>query len=264
MKICIIGFGKAGSHLYYTLRNAGYLVKTTDIHEVNIIKESDIIFIVTQDNKIKASAKQLSELDIRFKRKAFVHLSGSLNSDELKILKKKGAHTASFHPVQTFEEKAKKYSGRFRNIFIAIEGDEAASKLCKRICKKIGAQGFKLNKNEKKYHHACCVMMSGLSLSLIDIAMGINKGGSKNSLFRIYKPLMLQTINNIERKGIAGSLSGPVERNDRDILQMHMNILSPEAANVYRSLSANAVKLALIKKSINKKESELILKTLNK
>jgi predicted short-subunit dehydrogenase-like oxidoreductase (DUF2520 family) len=275
--ISIIGFGKLGSHLYYSLKKTGkvnlnYATKRSKLNPAKL-NASNIIFICVQDYKIPAVVKKLSSKSFELRKKCVFHTSGSLSSDELIALRKKGAYTGSFHPVQTFEEKAKKHAGRFENIYIAIEGDSKSVQAGIKIAKLLKAKPFIISKDDKIFHHIRSVFASGYLASHVYqtekiLHKKIPKNGFKKlSFFNIYKPLALQTLKNISQKGAVKSLTGPVERNDFDTIIKHLKALKqyyPDVLQLYAIMGIQSVKLALKRRSIKPNDASRLLRTFNK
>jgi predicted short-subunit dehydrogenase-like oxidoreductase (DUF2520 family) len=234
----------------------------------NILENSNIIFICTQDDKIKRSVKKILLLKVNLKGKIFAHTSGALSSDELHALKAKGAAIASFHPVQTFELKAKRNDHRFKNIYIAIEGDTSAKKTLSGISRKINSVPFFINKNFKTLHHICCVISSNYLITNLSFIRDIyiRKNGFKNlNFFNIYIPLIYQTLSNIKVKGIEGSLTGPIARNDLKTLEKHISELKklyPEINDYYKFIGIKTVNIAHRKGSLNFKQAARLQKKL--
>ena len=278
-KILIIGYGKLGSHLFYALKDSpgieisGIFKNSRSRYNPAVVKNSGIIFICVQDSKINRVVKKLLSLKISLKNKHIFHTSGSLNSGELKDLAVKGALTASFHPVQTFEKPALKTGSRFSDIYAAIEGKQRPLNKARKIAKKLGSKPFVLTKENKVFHHLCCVMSSNF---LCALARNIEKTGAekiqkngfnKTSFFNIYMPLAEQTLKNIAEYGAARSLSGPIERNDVNTIIKHLGALKEEHSDIYAVyilMGIETVNLALEKKSITIKEAENILKLFSK
>jgi len=275
-RFLIIGYGKVGSHLHYALKAAD---KNFDIEIIksertqlsrNKLENADIIFICTQDDKIKFAVKKILSSRAVLNKKIIAHTSGSLTSDELSSLKSKKAYTASFHPVQTFEAKAHRNENRFKGIYIAIEGSEAAKKTLAGLCKKINSKPFFINKEFKIAHHICCVLSSGLIVSNIGFIRDIYRqknGFKKLNFFGIYKPLIVQTLRNIESQGIEKSLTGPIIRDDIKTVQKHIRELKnlpPEILNYYSFLTLKSIKIAHDSGSIHLKEAKNLRKLFNK
>ncbi len=279
--ILIIGYGKLGSHLYYVLKNAGkgYAVSVVKNRKAlagnisKLIDNADIIFICVQDSKIHEAVSLIESAKVTLKGKYIFHTSGALTSNELSPLSKKGALTASFHPVQTFERKALKYNNRFNSIYIALEGNKTAVRKAALLARKIKALSFTIKKENKVYHHICCVMASNY---LTVLNSKIEEAGSKKiqingfnklKFFNIYMPLAQQTLRNISTSGPKAALTGPIERNDVSTLESHLEALSIVGKDIlyyYVLMGIETVKLALKKKSINKPEANKIYKLFSK
>lgn len=275
--VCIIGYGRLGSHLYYALKSTGkYKINTLVKNSIIPLRDEDInnsniIFICTQDSKIKNAVKKLTSKNINLRCKFIYHTSGARSSDLLLNLKKKGAYIGSFHPVQTFEQKAKKDLKRFKDIYIAIEGDIKAVKAATEIISKLDAHPLILSKKQRVLHHINCVIASNFLISLLSEIQKIStslrfekinkkipkNGFNKPGFFDIYKPLIIQTMKNIEQKGLESSLTGPIERNDLDTVMLHLDTLNTEFQELlpfYILMSFETAKLGLKKKSLSQKD----------
>lgn len=278
MNILIIGFGKLGSNLYYALKGKKGIRLTAakssrEKLRADEINTADVIFICTRDSQIPAAVKQIASSGTALKKKIIFHTSGSLTSDELKILSAKGAHTGSFHPVQTFEKRVRNDAGRFNEIYIALEASPAAKKAGTAIGRLLGAKAFTIKLENKVYHHICCVIASNFLTALnrqIEkiISKKIRINGFKNlSFFNIYMPLAMQSLKNIAKHGTIESLTGPFERNDLVTIEKHLNALSKgskDVLSVYLLMGIETVKLSLEKKSLSHKDSVKIMKLLSK
>jgi len=286
-KICIIGLGKLGSHLYYSLNktakyNVHYTVKNSRTKtKPDKINECGIIFICTPDSTINRVVNELKKKAYNLNKKFIYHTSGAYDSDLLKSLEDKGAYTGSFHPVQTFETRIISRNDRFKNIFIAIEGCPQALKRAEEISRALSAGTIILSKKDKLLHHINSVIASNYLISFLHqiekvsfLISGIYSGKKgqlngfkKSTFFNIYKPLIEQTLKNIDNKGTASSLTGPIARNDIKTVIAHVDTIRekiPGLLPFYSLMGTEAVKLALKKKSIKKPDAKNLLKELNK
>ncbi len=279
--ILIIGYGKLGSHLHHSIKASGKAYKVSVIKNKRLpkaaykknIESAGIIFICVQDSKIHTIVKQINRSGAMLNGKYIFHTSGALTSDELAPLTSTGAYTASFHPVQTFEKGTSKHASRFEGIYIAIEGNSRAVKKAYEIAKKIKSNPFIIKKENKVYHHICCVMASNyltvLNSKMEKISAGkiqIN-GFNKLKFFNIYMPLARQTLDNISAIGAKASLTGPVERNDAVTIERHLKALKTGGKDnlfYYVLMGIETVKLALEKKSITKSQANNIYKLFSK
>ncbi len=121
-RIAIVGPGRLGTALALELKRAGYriseivaggsrasrrkaralakLVRSTAVTAVDPL-EGDLVWFCVPDREIARAARQLAEA-ADWKGKVALHSSGALASDELGLLRRRGAAVASVHPLMTF------------------------------------------------------------------------------------------------------------------------------------------------------------------
>jgi predicted short-subunit dehydrogenase-like oxidoreductase (DUF2520 family) len=280
-KIYIIGAGKVGSSFVYEFFKKKYALKfvsernlkkqknlTKDLErkkvrcslniESDYIEKSDVIFIMTQDAYVESVVAEISKLKIDLRKKLFIHISGSLSSDVFKKLKIAKTDCASFHPIQTFSEVTKN-SSLVENIYFGIEGGKNACKYVKSMAKDFGSNYLMVNPKKKHLYHAASVVTSNYLIGLIYAASKIIKaiGADEKKTFKIYEPIIKNTLENIDRQGIVKSLTGPVERNDSAIIEKHIKELKkvdPVLTALYLNFGIIAAELAEQKRSISKKD----------
>ncbi len=286
-KICIIGLGKLGSHLARSLNRSSknrvvYTVKNSNSKiDPKRINECNVIFISTSDSEISRIARELKKKRFSVSGKYVYHTSGAFDSGLLEPLRSRGAETGSFHPVQTFESKAGSLSRRLTKIYVAAEGTNRAVNKAQEISHSLKSRTIILTKDNKILHHISSVIASNYLVSffrqveklsqLISTSYNRQKGKlngfKKSSFLGIYKPLIEQTLKNIESKGTAGSLTGPIARNDLKTIKAHIRAIRnriPELLPFYSLMGTESIKLALMNKSVNKREAEMLLKVLNR
>lgn len=286
-KVCIIGLGKLGSHLYYSLKKTGkfnlyYTAKNSKTKiKPDEVNKCSIIFICTGDSEINKVVNELKKKACNLNKKYVYHTSGAFDSDLLKILEDKGAYTGSFHPVQTFESRVTSRNTRFTNIYIVLEGSPQALKKAVEISRTLKAKPVALSKENKILHHINSVIASNYLVSFLHQIEKISQlisrtytakkrklnGFKKTTFFGIYKPLIEQTLKNIETKGTADSLTGPIARNDIKTVIAHIKLIKekiPGLLPFYSLMGKEAVKLALKKKNIKEPDAKILLKQLNK
>jgi predicted short-subunit dehydrogenase-like oxidoreductase (DUF2520 family) len=286
-KVCIIGFGKLGSHLYYALNKTSkyrvhYVVKNSKaVFSPQKLSECNVIFICTPDSSIIEVVKELRKKSFVLLNKYIFHTSGAFDSGLLKPLEDKGAFTGSFHPVQTFEARVKSHNKRVNGIYIITEGNTKAVKKGNEIARALHSKFVTLGKDEKILHHINSVIASNylvcffyqiekishLISNVYTHGKGRLNGFKKSTFLNIYKPLIEQTLKNIKKKGIQKSLTGPISRNDLSTVKAHIKIIKkkmPAILEFYSLMGKQAVQIALKNKSINKNEAKTLLRELNK
>jgi predicted short-subunit dehydrogenase-like oxidoreductase (DUF2520 family) len=280
-KIYVIGAGKVGSSFIYELVKKKFALKFVternlskhrsfikDLRakkieyslkiESDFIKDCDVIIIMTQDAYIIPVVEEISGLKSDLKNKLFIHTSGSLSSDVFKILNVSKADCASFHPIQTFSEVTKN-SSLMENIFFGVEGGKNASGYAIKIAKDFNSNYFAVNPKKKYLYHAASVVTSNYLIGLVYAASKIIKemGADEKKTYKIYEPIIKNTLENISRQGVVKSLTGPIDRNDSDIIEKHIKELQkvdPMLAALYLNFGMITAELAEQKGSINKKD----------
>ncbi|MBN8571477.1 MAG: DUF2520 domain-containing protein [Ignavibacteria bacterium] len=280
-KIYIVGAGKVGSSFVYEFFKKKYALKfvsernlrkekvlAKDLErkkvqcslkiEVDFISQSDVIFIMTQDAYITSVIEEISKLKIDLKKKLFLHISGSLSSEVFKKLKIAKSNCASFHPIQTFSEVTNN-AALVENIYFGIEGGKNACEYAKKVAKDFHSNYFTVNPKKKHLYHVASVVTSNYLIGLIYAASKIIKeiGADENQTYKIYEPIIKNTLENIERQGIVKSLTGPIDRNDVKIIEKHIKELKkidPLLTALYLNFGMITAELAEMKRSISKKD----------
>jgi predicted short-subunit dehydrogenase-like oxidoreductase (DUF2520 family) len=110
---------------------------------------------------------------------------------------------------------------------------------------------------------------SNYLIGLIYAASKIIKqiGGDEKNTYKIYEPIIKNTLENVERQGIVKSLTGPIERNDVVIIEKHIKELrkvDKTLTNLYLNFGIIAAELAEQKRSISKKDKINLEKLMKK
>ena len=222
----------------------------------NIDETANLIFLSMNDSEIKQTADNIALQPFNFDEKIFLHLSGSLNINELSSLKEKGAKVGSLHIMQSFPNKD---FTSVKNSFSAIEADDKNTfSLISRIANDLGMKSFAINSEQKTLYHLMGVFAANFlnanfyNSEIIAAELAIK---NKNST-EILSPLIRKTIENIKNKGNVESLSGPIERGDISIIKKHIESLRDKKLILlnYLTISLTLLEIALEKESITQKE----------
>jgi predicted short-subunit dehydrogenase-like oxidoreductase (DUF2520 family) len=172
-----------------------------------------------------------------------LHSSGALLSRELGPLRKAGAAVASVHPLMTFVTGSQP---SLTGVPFAIEGDEAAARVARRIVRQLGGESFSLPASRKAAYHAWATLTSPLLLAFLVTleeaagAAGLTRQDARHRSL----PIIRQTLANYLRLGPAHSFSGPLVRGDADTVAKHLAVLKkyPGAREVYMALARAAMR----------------------
>ena len=214
---------------------------------------SDLIIISVPDDRITDVVACISAMPQSLRGKTFLHTSGALTSDILLPLKKKGASVGSFHPLQTFVKK--KEHTLLKNVYCAIEGDSAANKTSKILARKMGARYFTVSKRNKTLYHIAAVFASNYQVTLFSVVEQIAAiiKIPKAHVWKIFRPLIEQTLENVFSSSPAEALTGPIARSDYQTITKHLKALESSKplehlVPLYSTLGIETARLAKRKK----------------
>jgi len=264
-KIAIVGPGNLGTALAVALKGAGYEIEivitrrtTTSLKRARaLVREvgarflTDLhnstamaIWLCVPDSQIARVASQLAKGKGLKRAKGLIvlHSSGALSSDELKDLRRRGAHTASVHPLMTFVAGSRP---SLAGVPFAIEGDASALRVARRIIKDLGGNAYAVSKKDKAAYHAWGAFTSPLLTSLLAVGERVAQlaGVDRTSARKRMIPILLQTLANYAGLGAAGAFSGPIVRGDTETVRTHLHVLrrTPLARDVYVALARTAL-----------------------
>lgn len=266
-EITIIGAGRLGTVLGRALAKKGHAIKALTcrsrasaqesrriIGQGRIFRENaaaafrgQIIFLCLPDEQIRKVAAELARAKIDWTQKTVFHTSGLLPADSLAPLKKKGALTASFHPVQSFARKDTS-PAHFRGIYFGLEGERKALTLAGKMVRELGGNALILRPEEKPYYHAACSMTSNFLVILLDAAACLLKqaGIPEKKAVKLLFPLAEGTLHNVKKFDISAALTGPLLRGDLTSINTHLDALRrfPNYAEAYKKLGLLALQTA--------------------
>jgi predicted short-subunit dehydrogenase-like oxidoreductase (DUF2520 family) len=213
--------------------------------------DSDVVWFCVPDDAIAEVARLLAE-KADWKGRVALHSSGALVGDELAVLRRRGAHVASVHPMMTFVAGSSQAGSlqndsqrSFAGVPFAIEGDAAAVRACRVIVKELGGKAHAIRRQDKVAYHAWGTFASPLLTALlatterVAAAAGVNRREAKRRML----PILQQTLANYAARDAAGSFSGPIVRGDVETIRRHLRALRkvPVAGEVYAALAKAAV-----------------------
>ncbi len=263
--ILLIGKGRVGTALGSCLRTQ----KIPLVHRAGRgkflpdIPKARLILIAVKDPAVSDVAKKIHQSRALKPGSFLAHFSGSLSS---KVLRGNGCFVFSIHPLKSFAFPEGKCSD-FQGIPFIFEGDKKAIKPAEKFVKILGGKLFQIKDKNKILYHAAACIASNFLVTLVSMAAALNKKAGiseRKSQSRqpelFFIPLLSSTLKNIEKMGIPGALTGPIERGDFSTVTEHIKALkknAPEILKTYRILGLETLKLARLK-GLSEKESNLL------
>jgi len=212
----------------------------------SIKQMGSLVFITVPDDAIKKVVKKLASLSTTFDGYTIIHCSGNKSLEVLKPLSQKKAHTASFHPLQTFT----RYSTAeiFEGIYFDIEGNDKSIKMLGDMADVLGAEWFEITAEEKPFLHAAAVMASNYLVVLMELSGNIAALGKmdEEKVRTALLPLVEETLENTSAEDLSSILTGPIARGDIKTVREHLKIMeqNPSVLSLYRRLGKKALELA--------------------
>ncbi len=211
---------------------------------VDLVKESDTLFITVPDGQIAVMAEMLDGLGDVLDGKIICHTSGALSSQVFSGMKQP-VYGYSIHPVYAVNSKTESYIN-FSDCFITIEGHERYLQSFVDLFASMDHEVKVIDASNKVKYHASAVFASNLVVGLYHMAVEllVECGFNKEDAERALKPLFENNASNIINYGCNNSLTGPVARCDIDTVSKHTKVLKGEHLKVYSLLSKELIGIA--------------------
>ncbi len=281
--IAIIGCGTVGTAVGKLLSRAGYPITGVATRGLDtagraakmigaerfsdcpwdVSRGAQVVFVTTPDDAIESTCEAVVEHQGFDKHAVVIHCSGALSSAVLSSARRCEARIASLHPLQSFasvDQAEKLVPGSF----CAIEGDKTALPVARQLVQDVGGVVMEITPEVKPLYHAAAVAASNYLVTLMDLALKLDRGAGIPSdvSFRALQPLINGTLNNIGAKGIPVALTGPVARGDVDTVTAHLRAIeehAPECLMIYKTLGLYTVDLARDKGTCSKQAAEKLI-----
>lgn len=264
----IIGCGKVGVTLAWHLAHIGYLPlgfasrRAASAHAAaesagggrvcrdpwEAAADADVVFITTPDATIGSVAEGLAEHKGLKRGAVVLHCSGALSSEIIAAVHRCGAYAGSLHPLQSFAAPTFP-ENPFRGIIMAGEGDGKALDIAREIAAGFQAVFLKIETEHKTLYHAAAVAASNYLVTLLAVSTRLLEGSgiAPEKTLQVLLPLVRGTLNNIEKRGVADALTGPIARGDVDTVEAHCRKIEqslPDLLTFYRVLGRYTLPLA--------------------
>jgi predicted short-subunit dehydrogenase-like oxidoreductase (DUF2520 family) len=223
----VVGPGRAGTSLSRGLAAAGWQVmgslgRGADV--TSAANDVDLVVIATPDDAVAEVAASIEPGDA-----VVAHLAGSLGLEVLAT----HARTGSLHPLRSIPTADTSLAGAW----FAVAGDP----LVDRAVGDLGGRRVPVADADRvAYHAAACIASNHLVALLGQVERVAATAGVP---LEAYLDLVRGTVDNVERLGPAGALTGPVRRGDWSTVARHVAALPPEEQAGYAAMAALAAKL---------------------
>ncbi len=284
-KLGIIGAGKVGASLGWTLKEKGYalsgiynrtgtsaqraarFLNTTSYNSpLEVALNSSLVIISTPDRAIEEVCQEVASQGGFYRGQIVFHTSGAHSSHILHRAAEKGASTMSLHPLQTFPS----VEAGVQNIpasYFTMEGEETALEVGRKLVKDMGGLPLTIATEMKEVYHAAACVVCNYFVTLVDVGLDMMEasGISRSDALKAVMPLVEGTLSNIKKIGVPAALTGPIDRGDSLTVASHVQKMRqkmPRALSLYQKLGEHTAAVAEKKGTLTREEVSDIIKVL--
>jgi predicted short-subunit dehydrogenase-like oxidoreductase (DUF2520 family) len=249
-EISFAGAGRVSSALAEKIHNSGYkiglIVSTTGQKGIALASSleaewssepvfpssTELIIVAVPDHRLEGVLAEL-----RCGEKTLVaHTAGSLGLD---VFPERISRKGVFYPLQTFT------LGRqvdFAELpFLLEASDEDSLSALRELASGIGGKPYFTDSMQRRFIHLAAVFICNFTNHMLtDGKQLANMAGVP---LNIFYPLLNETISKAMDIGPDNAQTGPALRNDRNIIEKHLELLSfsPDLQNTYRIITESII-----------------------
>ncbi len=201
---------------------------------------SDILFLTVPDSEIAGVAESLGELE-DYKARFLFHFSGILPA---RILHLAGMDKAvySLHPFGGIPPNAIS-KNPFENLYFSGEGDAPAKPLALEIAKTLDGKFVEIPSSKKVAYHLSASFVANHMFALLSAGERLLKqtGLPKSEIEAMITELARTALENYEKQGLRGGLTGPAVRKDELTIAEHL--VEADRQNLLELYSAGLAEL---------------------
>lgn len=254
----IVGTGRVGLSLARALHRLGDRVRLVsrsahpghrDAPDVEsdwgpAIAAANLIVIAAPDDVIAVVADRLAATRVLVPGTVVLHCSGLHDRTVLAPLAAQGAHTGSWHPLQSIPVAGD--GERFRGVPAVLEGDPEAMAAGRMLAERLHmGPVLELPAAGKARYHAGAVFAANYLVVLCAIAERLaREAGAGDASRGLFLPIMRQVLANLEGASPGEALTGPIRRGDVRSVATHLAALEPSDRETYLVLAREALRLA--------------------
>jgi len=265
MNVSVVGSGRVGTAVAVLLARAGHRIVAVSgggptrertarflpdvpfLDPAAVARAGELVLIGVPDDDIPRVVAQIAAAQGFRSGQWVAHLSGASGLDVLSPGRAAGARPLALHPLQTFPDVAGALE-RLPGCALAVTAqDDEGYSIGERIAEDLGARPFRLDDAMRPLYHAAAVFASNYLIVASGIAEDLFRRAGVPDPLRAMLPLQRASLDNVERLGPAGALTGPAVRGDVGTIERNLTALRgsrPEVVVSYVALCREAVSLS--------------------
>jgi predicted short-subunit dehydrogenase-like oxidoreductase (DUF2520 family) len=218
----------------------------------SVIEGAEVLILAVRDTRIPEVAAELAAARHLRRNQIVLHTAGSrAAADVLAPARAAVAGIGTFHPLVSLTG-APGTEDNLAGAAFALEGDELARAMGKRLAGLMGGQILPLTAEMMALYHAGAVFASNYVVALVDVARGLLvAAGIEDSAAQLALwPLLASVVRNLAAVGLPAALTGPVVRGDVGSVERHVEAMAkgaPQELELYQRLGREVLRLASLR-----------------
>jgi predicted short-subunit dehydrogenase-like oxidoreductase (DUF2520 family) len=175
-----------------------------------------------------------------------LHCSGARSAEEAFAgVGDRVAGVGTLHPLRAIADPRAAVQSMPGTVF-GVQGDARGIALAESLALALGGVPLKLEASQMPAYHAAAAIASNYVVALLDAAREVlaRLGMGEEEAARALVPLARGSLDNLESRGPAEGLTGPIRRGDRATVERHLAALPADLQGLYRALGLRTVALA--------------------
>ncbi len=215
----------------------------------DLLLEANALILAVSDDAIATVARTIVDTGLVGKRHVLLHCSGARSAaDAFGDVAARVGGIGTLHPMRSIVD-AREAARSLRGTVFGVEGDAAGRAMARALAAQLGGTALDVDGQGMALYHAAASMASNFLVALVDAAVealaaaGVGPAEAPAALL----PLVRSTVENLEKKGLPGALTGPVARGDAGTVERHLAALAartPELVALYRTLAERTLEVA--------------------
>lgn len=208
-----------------------------------VVAAASVVLLAVPDDRIAEVAARLLATGHVGPDHTVLHISGRVDRRALAVLEPTGAALGSLHPLQTFRNQDG--GGVLSDVPAIVEGDPRAVAAARAVAQSLRMHPIvEIPAAGKPGYHAAAVFASNYVVVLAAIAERLGRDAGLDVSWKLFLPLMRQTLDDLGSHHPAESLTGPIRRGDVGTVRAHLDALDEPLRGLYAALGREALGLA--------------------
>lgn len=147
----------------------------------------------------------------------------------------------------------------FRGVTFGVAGDEEAAELAADVAGVIGRRALRVAPGRESLYHAGAVFASNLLVACLGAGLRqLREATRGDASAEDLLPLARSALEQVERHGVAGGVTGPLVRGDPETAADHLEALDPSARALYARLTEELLRQAEVDPPVRRAVEEML------